>query len=215
MKKNHLQPQNDRSASLLRRMNELRAELRQMDPFELALLTRGEYSPNDPSHGEFRLKVWGRVVTISFPDLVACDANGKELNPALQALLIYHFHTTDGAPVADHYIAFSELHDGRFYAQAFQSYTGEEIRRTFGDERQRFDQAAQKAGGRPYVLGDSSFAFDLLPRVRLVVVFWSGDEDFPSNYQVLFDGAVTHHLPTDACAIAGSMLTRMIISENE
>jgi len=214
MKNNHLQSQIDRTATLLRRIDELRDGLRQVDPFELALLVRGEYSAKEPGRGELHLELWGREVTVSFPALVACDTNGKELNPALQALLIYHFHTTDGTPVAERYIAFSELQDGRFYAQAFQSYTGDELRRAFDDERHRFELSAQKMGGHPYHLGDSSFTFDFLPRVKLLAVFWRGDEDFPSTYQILFDGAVAHHLPTDACAIAGSMLTRMIISAN-
>jgi hypothetical protein len=214
MKKNP-QSQIDRSALLLRRINELRANLRRMDPNELALLTLAEYFPHDPSRGEFRMEVWGRDVTVSFPAWIACDENGNELNPALQGLLIYYFHTTDGTPAANRYIAFSELQDGRFYAQAFQSYTGEELSRAFGNDLDRFEQAAQKAGGHLYQFGDASYAFQFLPRITLLVVFWGGDEDFPSTYQILFDGAVTHHLPTDACAVAGSMLTRRIITENE
>jgi hypothetical protein len=47
------------------------------------------------------------------------------------------------------------------------------------------------------------------------VVTWEGDEDFPSTYQILFDAAVSHHLPTDACAILGSILTHRLTAEME
>jgi hypothetical protein len=52
----------------------------------------------------------------------------------------------------------------------------------------------------------------MLPRVSLLTVYWQGDEDFPSSAQILFGVEVKHYLPTDACAIAGSMLTRQLVS---
>ncbi|MFN2105113.1 MAG: DUF3786 domain-containing protein [Candidatus Promineifilaceae bacterium] len=41
----------------------------------------------------------------------------------------------------------------------------------------------------------------------MAAVCWLGDEDFPTSYRILFDRSIEHHLPTDACAILGSMLT--------
>jgi hypothetical protein len=137
------------------------------------------------------------------------------LNLASQALLIYHLAMTDGAPAAWKFMAFSELPDGKFYAQAFQGYTGEELRRHFADDHLRFDRAALRVGGKHYPLGDAAYDFQLLPRVALLVVYWRGDEEFPPSYQVLFDAAAAHHLPTDCCAIAGSMLTRRLIAADQ
>ena len=66
--------------------------------------------------------------------------------------------------------------------------------------------------GRVERLGDKSFSFSVLPYVSLLAVCWQGDEDFLASYRVLFDANVSHHLPTDACAILGSILTRRLIS---
>lgn len=200
---------------LLARVDQLRAKLRAADPFKLMHHTAGRYLQTQTGKGELRLTLWGREVVVTFPDLIAYDGiSQRELNPALQALLIYHLHTTDGTPIADRFISFSELPDGKFYAQAFQGYTGEELLRHFDNDCQRFERAAQNIGGLLYPLGDASFIFPLFPRVVLLVVFWCGDEDFPSSYQVLFDASISHHLPTDVCAIAGSMLTRQLIESN-
>jgi hypothetical protein len=51
--------------------------------------------------------------------------------------------------------------------------------------------------------------------MSLLVVFWAGDDELPPAYQVLFDASASHHLPTDACAIAGSMLVRQLIAASE
>jgi hypothetical protein len=55
-------------------------------------------------------------------------------------------------------------------------------------------------------LGDASFAFDALPRVRVAAVYYAGDEDFPASANVLFDESASHYLPTDALAGVGSAL---------
>ena len=202
----------DRGFLLLQQVDRLRADLRQRSPFELASRTGGTYRVIQLGEGEFSLSLWGQAVRISFPGWIAYDQEDQQLNPALQALLVYHFHTSDGSPAARQFIAFSDLEVGRFYTRAFQNYTGDELRRTFRDDQTRFISAALTVGGVPYPLGDAAFTFPFLPRVELLVVFWRGDEDFPSNYQILFDAAASNHLPTDACAMAGSMLTRKLTS---
>jgi hypothetical protein len=202
----------DRSSQLLNRVDELRAAVRIANPRDLARRIGGDYIDVGEAHGELSLSLWGQDAIVVFPELVAYDADGQTLNPVLQALTVYYFHTSDGTVPVERYIAFSELPDGRFYAQAFQSYTGEELRRAFGEDRQRFEQVAAHLGGVRYPLGDAAYSFQLFPKVSLLAVFWGGDEDFPSAYQILFDEAAPHHLPTDACAIAGSLLTRKLIA---
>lgn len=204
----------DRSFLLLQQVDRLRAGLRRRSPFELASRTGGTYQEIRPGEGDFSLSLWGQGVRISFPGWIAYDQEDRQLNPAVQALLVYHFHTSDGSPAAKQFIAFSALEDGRFYTRAFQTYTGDELLRTFADDQERFEAAAVKVGGVPYPLGEAAFTFPFLPRVGLLVVYWRGDEDFPSNYQILFDAAASKHLPTDACAIAGSMLTRRLTGQS-
>lgn len=205
----------DRSALLLTRVDELRAILRRTDPAPLARRVAGDFRESHPNEGGLHLSLFGQPVRVSFPELVAYDDTGRELNPALQALLIYHFYTSDGSPSSENFIAFSELPEGKFYARAYQGYTGDELRRHFGDDRMRFEVTARNQGGKAYPLGDVSFVFQFLPRMSLLVVFWAGDDELPPAYQVLFDASASHHLPTDACAIAGSMLVRQLITASE
>jgi len=203
------------------RIEELRRRVQPSDPFELAARCAVEYLPQNPaaqespdaSRGEFRLDMWGKPIRFSYPELITQDAlNGQDLPSYLQAMLLYYFATCDGTPAAGQWIAFSELPDGRFYAQAFQGYTGNPLAQAFGEDITAFSQAAEScAGERRYSFGDMAYAFQALPRVALLVVLWQGDEDFPSTCQVLFDASISHCLPTDACAILGSQLTRQLI----
>jgi hypothetical protein len=202
--------------SILQKTKELRTLLSERDPADLALCTGSNYQPEDSTNGSFQLEVWSRPIVLSFPTFLACDAKSMQpISPFTQALILYYFTTADGAPIAGKWIAFSELPDGRFYNQAFQGYTGGELARHFKSDSQAFLAQAEKAGGilLPQAPGDAAFRFQALPRMPLQVVYWQGDEDFPSSYQVLFDASAANYLPTDGCAILGSTLTGRIIGK--
>jgi len=195
----------------------LRSTLKDKDPFALAGRTGADFHSLAQAEGELRLFLWGRPVSISTPQLHARYGDtSEELPPHLQALLLYYCLTCDGTRPSGQWMAFSQLPDGRFYDQAFQGYTGNVLAQTFREDVEAFCAAAQRLGGsREFQLGSAAFAFRALPFVPLLAVYWQGDEDFPSTCQILFDSAVSHHLPTDACAILGSHLTRQLIKHRE
>jgi hypothetical protein len=162
--------------------------------------------------GTFSLFYWGQPVEIQYPEFVAFILpERKPLGVVEQALLAYYLTLSNGAPPVHQWISFSDLPDGRFYSRAFQSYTGDPLYKTFGETHLVFTRAAITCGGKPIALGDTAFLFPALPHLSAVVVAWLGDEDYPGNYQVLFDANASHHLTTDGCAILGGLLVGRLI----
>lgn len=195
---------------LWQRLEELRTLLRQTDPGRLAERTGAILTASS-----LQLLVWERPIDVDLCDFVACDVEtGAELDPLSQVLLAYYLYTADGALPLGTWISFTELPDGLFYAQAFQSYTGHPLALTFGNDVQAFAEAAIAAGGRATNFGDRAFTFSFLPWVGLLVVCWLGDEDFPASYRILFDANAGHHLTTDACAVLGAVLTRRLLRQS-
>jgi len=195
-----------------RRVNELKKDLSQKKPSYLAAATSAEFRPRHSIKGEFSLLLWGNEVCLSYPDFIIQDQRtGNPLSQMDLVMLLYYFNTSDGTAKTGRWISFSELPDGKFYNQAFQGYTGQRLARSFHDDMAIFEHAATSLGGTPFPLGSASFTFKVLPRVSLLVIFWQGDEDFPSSFQILFDASASHYLPTDAYAIIGSTLTSRLI----
>lgn len=170
-----------------------------------------------PEQGAFELTLWQQPVQILFPAWTAIDSNtGQALHVANQALLLYYFLSADGIAPESRWISFGDLPEGRFYNQAFQGYSGNELARAFQNDLEAFQEAATRLGGAllpatPEIPGDRSFIFQALPRVAVLTVYWMGDEDFPAAAQILFDATTPHYLPTDVCAILGGTLTRKLI----
>jgi hypothetical protein len=195
------------------RVEELRQALQQREPQQLAVYTGASYQSSSSDAGLFTLSVWGAMLQVSFPDFSIHDPSPRPLTGvAMQAMLMYYFTTADGSPQGADWISFTDLPDGRFYTEAYQGYTGKLLAKRFGNELTAFETAAQASGGRRQSLASAAYAFQLLPRVSLLAAYWLGDEDFPSSCQVLFSSGVSHYLHTEACAIAGSMLTRRLLA---
>lgn len=192
---------------LAARADELRAGLRQQDPQLLAARTDTAFDG-----AGFNFDFWGETVFLSFPELrVTNIIKQAELPGFQQAMILYYFTHCTGAPFVGEWISFADLPDGRIYNPAFQGYTGRELVKEFGLDISIFGRAAETAGGIRVEQGDAAYRFQALPRVPLLVVYWQGDEDFPSSCQILFDASVSKCLQTEACAILGSMLKSKIL----
>lgn len=199
------------------RLTELKTELRHQDPEDLSRRTgcsfhRSGRNADTQPQGRFEFQLWNQDVWLSWPELTATPVQSSHaFHSGYQALILYYFSTASGIPITGRWIGFNELPDGRFYAQAFHSYTGQVLERRYTSNIKAFAHAAQYLHGKEIHFGDLAYEFSILPRVSILIVHWLGDEDFQGVFRLLFDANLHEYLPLDACAIAGSMLTHRLI----
>ncbi len=185
-----------------------RATLREIQPNKLALRSGCEQDAD----GNLRLSFFWREVVISGDDFTVRRADtGDEMPSFIQSLILTYLVTADGTTPSNRWIGFRELPDGMFYAQAFQGYSGGRLAREMEGGIGVLHRAAESLGGEPLAVGDAGYAFAVLPRIHLALVYWEGDEEFPSQAQVLFEDSASHYLPTDGLAILGSQLVGKIL----
>ena len=202
--------------ALAQKVIDLRHDLCGADPNVLAMRIGANFATDPDGKSYLDIPFWGKPVHISFPDLVAYDPSGaQELSTSTQALLLYHLVTSDGAPLQSRWVSFAELPGGRFYNQAFQGYSGNELVRAFGNDIQAFNRACTQINGISESAGDAAFRFEVLPRLPVLLVYWQGDEDFPPSIKVLFDPSACHHVPVDVCASVGGSVTGKLIKVKE
>lgn len=194
--------------SMLRRLDELRQEIQGRAPQEIALRCGATFEDD-----QLRVTYWGQTIIIKWKDLDCYFVEDEKPCSIFDAaMLTYYLHSADGSPMADRWIAFRELPGGGFYHQAYQGYSGDLIARTYGENPESFERAAEAIGGmRLPALAPHAYAFQPLPRIRLAAVIWPGDEDFPSRASVLFDAASDHYMTTDGLALLGAGLARRLI----
>lgn len=196
---------------ILGRMAELRQQLSSKEPAALAAQSGTSLEQN--AHKETRLvfHLLGEELLLCLPGNEILSRCGHPPTELLQLLALYYFAWAEGTPLSGRWISFAELPDGRFYNPAFQGYSGAEITRAFGTDLPALERAANHLKGRVQPMGDRAYAFEALPRLPMLLIYWTGDEDFPPACQLLFDASAPHYMPTDGCAILGSLLTRRLL----
>ncbi len=195
--------------SLEPRIRSLREELRRESPSALAREAGAGWDGQ-----RLEIALLGKVYTIAYPELVVRSGRGGEPCPEeLQALILDYLKRADGTPPLGEWLSYRELPQGQFYYHAFHSYAERPLVQEVGNDVQRLKRAAQRLDGEPLEYGDCSFAFRVLPRVRMAVVFCYGDEELPPAASVLFDAAAARYLPVDGLAQLGRMLTSRLAKE--
>ena len=89
-----------------------------------------------------------------------------------------------------------------------------QVARECAELRERLLEEFRKACGnlnwQAAELGDASFQFEILPRIRGLVVFYVGDEEFPPEANILFNEEIVNFLPLeDVAVLAGLIATRL------
>ncbi len=198
---------------LERRSDELREDLFQKDVNQLAELT-GITLRLEDGESFFDFLYWGKPVLLSSRDFLARDPESQHpLPPIHQAMIMYYFHSSKGSPATGNWISFSELADGQFYNSAFQGYTAKKLTQYFQTDYDNFEARNEAQRGVKVDFGDGAFRYQILPQIAILIVYWKGDEEFPPSYKILFEDIADYHLPTDGCAILGSMLVGKLIAE--
>lgn len=208
-----LTPQPSKPA-LASRVDELSEALQRVPVNLLEERTGANYQSLGAEQGEFRLRLVDSQLSVAYPGFQVLDAHKKELPALHHAMVLYYFDSPEAVPVSEKWISFSELPDGRVYDSAFQGNTGNLLVKTFGLDLELLRKACESLDGTALSgYGDAAYVIQALPRIPMLVNYWQGDEDFPSNCKLLFDESVSHYLPTEACAILGGMLARKLVKK--
>jgi hypothetical protein len=205
----HVQRWLDRLAPVIA---EARAALAGVKPSKIALRSGCTLDAD----GSLRLTFFWREYVVSPGDFVVRRADdGSEPSSFTQSLILTYLAHADGTTPSGRWISFRQLPDGLFYAQAFQGYAGDRLARELPTSPElalaALRRAADRLGGKALEIGDGGYGFTVLPRVRIGVVYWAGDEEFAPRAQIVFEDSVSHYLPTDGLAVLGSQLVGHIL----
>lgn len=185
-------------------------ELNKLDPYKAAFKAGCDLQ-SDEQGGKFSVPFLGQDYVVTFPKITVQTAGGQKSDPATQLIILHYLGHADGTPPADHWISFRELPDGLVYYPAFQGRTSQRLTHEYGMDARAFSAAAEALGGEKLTFGDASYTFRVLPRIRMAVILYVGDEEFGPRVNVLFDAAASHYLPIEDLAVLGGMLASKLI----
>jgi hypothetical protein len=187
------------------------AELQQINPKRLEARTGAEYFVEDSQDGLI-VPYFGQARRIAWPTVSVAPGNGPgEISLPEQILILHYLLHASGEPLSGRTINFRQVPEGGFYWSAFVSRAQKPLLETFGHDLQLYLKVAVSLGGTPQPLGDAAASFLAFPRVPITHVIWGGDEEFPSEANILFDATIPRYFPTeDIAALSGASVYRLM-----
>ncbi len=188
-----------------------REDLSGKDPDLLATLSGAVIRKDKQGNTAISLNFLNRDITLSWPALEFSSTSSQEELPIQQQILLLHYlqgaWSSGGAPITGEWISFQEVPDGKFYLDAFHRRAKNPMLRSFGDRPERLVKLAEEAfGATPLDQGDVSVVISPLPLVRLALIIWRGDDEFPPDGNILFDRNILKLLSAEDMAWLSGMV---------
>ncbi|MCJ7774019.1 MAG: DUF3786 domain-containing protein, partial [Desulfobacterales bacterium] len=154
-----------------------------------------------------------RIYTVSYPDFEFMDTSNtdKEI-PIQEQVLILHYLISEGYhEPSGNWVSYREIPGASFYFSAFIKRAIDPLKTVFGKNISGFLEASKYLQGRPIDIGDAGFEYRIFPKVPMRIILWKGDEEFPSEVNILFDEIAGKILsPEDIAWMAGMHVYRLI-----
>jgi len=124
--------------------------------------------------------------------------------PLTHKILWLHYLTAGGAKkMSGQHIAYREAAPALFYEPNFYKRAVRPLVGCFGKEPEKLIDIVVSLGGQISEHGDASVTINALPYLPLTFILWKGDDEFPSDGNILFDKtAKTWFQPEDLAVLA-------------
>jgi len=162
-----------------------------------------------PYDGEkFEIEFLGRTVYVYWPsmDVVFADNNAKA--SAYTTILLSRL-IQEGTilPSLGNMKAYTEMPWGNVYAQQFRGRCILRLAFSYGNNLEGFKKACESIGGIPVkTTGDASYDIEFIKGLKVRLILWVGDDEFPPQSQVLFSDNFPSAFSAEDIAVVGDLL---------
>lgn len=118
-------------------------------------------------HKTYTVEVDGHMVV----DLMT----GKQADDKL-AYVVVEYLLGEGGPGADTWIPLDQLLKQPAFLYHYQKNVARPLEKNFGYERALFEEVSRSIGGKREKMGGTAFSYTFLPKVKILLQIWFGDE---------------------------------------
>lgn len=153
----------------------------------------------DADSKTYEVDIWGYTYCV---DLVnqKIFSKGKGLetyhNFLFLFIIFYLIQAKNMQPMGD-WISEKDLPSGPGFFRGPHTIPVDMIIDRVQDDLSVFESLCRALGGTPLDLADRAFKFEITPLVPVAVLYWQGDDDFPSEANILYDRTMIEQLPLD------------------
>jgi hypothetical protein len=156
----------------------------------------------------------GQTYQIQLADMEFTAKSGELLTYRDKLIMLHYLNSAKHNPLGGKLINFKELPEGLVYYPTFIKRTIKPLIENFAPNPSRLLSVSQKLGGKISVMGDFSVELNALPYVPIVFIFWQGDEELPTEGNILFDNSISDYLPTEDITVLCEIIVWKLVGLN-
>ena len=182
--------------------------LKEMDVADICQRSKASYSRKEG----FSLSYLNYTLRIDPENFSVYSTDPKNrVDPALEVMILHYLRDARATSPTGRWVSYRELPSGGFYYPVFRTRAESPLVKRFGSQAGLFKKATSRLSGEPIQYGDLAFKIITFPRLPLVYILWTENEEFPANASILFDSSAENHLHIEDLAYLGETVTRELI----
>ena len=171
-------------------------DLKSCDPEKVISRTGCKF---DKIKEQYFVDIWGYTYCVDL-NKYEVRPEGPGLKPhhnCLYLFILYYLMKSKNMLPSGVWVSEKDIRGGAAFFRGPHTIPADLITARFGEDIDLFKKGCEKSGGIPIELADAAFLFKITPTIPVAVLYWQGDEDFPSEARLLFDSTIEQHLPLD------------------
>lgn len=171
-------------------------ELNACDPADVSKRTGAVYNAQT---GCYELMVWNGFYSIDPKNgkIALQSGTGEHYNDYIHIFIINYMSRAKAVHPSGTWVSEKDLVGGSGFFRGPHLLPVQAICDRFGNDLDAFKTVCETLGGKPVDFADAAFSFEITPKIPVAVLYWLGDEDFPSEARMLFDKTIEAHLALD------------------
>ncbi len=176
-----------------------REKLKKLDPHTISNLSNISFNSDS---NKFTLNFFDRQYIIDYPSGEVWNDDGSLCkNFELKILIIRYLINANGVPRTNKYVTFKEIPGGNVYYPNFLNRTLSRLSEVFTSQIDRYKLFMENIGAEKVDMGDLAYKFTYMGNTSMIFILWFGDDEFPSNSNILFDSNIVCYFNAEDLAV--------------
>jgi hypothetical protein len=170
--------------------------LAERDPIDVCKRTLCRYDDNKKC---YTISAWGDAYGV-FPherriDLL--DETIQKPHDFFYLFIVYYLLKSKEIKTAGEWISEKDIPGGATFFRGPHEIPTRVISKRFGNDIEAFKKRGMALHGTALDMGDAAYRFDIVPGIPVLVLYWTGDDEFPPEAKILFDKSIYDQLTLD------------------
>lgn len=184
-------------------------QLLEFEPEQTAKRAKCQYLPDC---GQYVVALLGIEYAVELSKRrIFCVGSGSSADFIEQLCILAYLINAQDLAFADKLVKPEALPGGQFFFRGPHALPTARLAEAFGRYPEDLYKAGERFGAQRRKFGDASVELSVLPRIRLTIVIWRGDEEFDARSSILLDQTAGNQLPLDALFAVVNLAVKGIV----